>query len=84
MRLSLVRNSESVGVDGEHQAFGSASDHDSEGGGHIKGAYTRMLVIAPTLIIIFPRLIEVEGVEKLDRPVKSRYDQANIFHVSQL
>ena len=84
MRLSLVSDAESMRIDRQHQAFGSASDHDSEGGGDVEGANTRMLVVAPALVVVLPDLIEVEGVEELDRPVERRDDQSNVLHVPEL
>ena len=43
-----------------------------------------MLVVTPTLIVVLPDLIEVKGIEKLDRAVECCYDQSDVLHVSQL
>ena len=43
-----------------------------------------MLVVTPALIVVLPDLIEVEGVEELDRAVEGRDDQSDVLHVSEL
>ena len=61
-------------VDRQEQALSSTSDHNSKRGRHIETGDAGVLVLRPRLIVVLPYLIEVEGIEELDRAVKGRHD----------
>ena len=43
-----------------------------------------MLVLSPVLVVVLPDLVEVEGVEELDRSIKSGHDESDVLDVSEL
>ena len=43
-----------------------------------------MLVFRSNFIVVFPDLIEVEGIKKLNRPIKGSGNEANVFDVFKL
>ena len=42
-----------------------------------------MLVIGPVLVVVFPHLVKVEGIEEFDCPIISGHNEADVLDVSE-